>query len=101
MKKVIENTAYFAIAVVVIWLIGKGCSSANKDIGEYVYVEFEHNNGATFIVVHTDKDCDDMNRAEFMKPDELYNAGFYLINYCTECVTDKQYKQLQKYQKQP
>lgn len=98
MKKVIENTAYFAIAVVVIWLIGKGCSSVNKDIGEYVYIQPI---GTELATLHTDRDCSELDDALYMTPKEAFEADFYIITFCTECVTDKQYKQLQKYQKQP
>lgn len=99
MKKVIENTAYFAIAVVVIWLIGKGCSSVNKDVGEYVYIQ--PIGGTALATLHTDRDCSELDDALYMTPKEAFEAGFYRITFCTECVTDKQYKQLQKYQKQP
>lgn len=98
MKKVIENTAYFAIAVVVIWLIGKGCSSVNKDVGEYVYIQPI---GMELATIHTDRDCSELDDALYMTPKEAFEADFYRITFCTECVTDKQYKQLQKYQKHP
>ena len=97
MKKVIENTAYFAIAVVVIWLISKGCSSTSKDVGEYVYIQ-PIGEAAT---LHTDRDCSELEDALYMTPKEAFEAGFYRITFCTVCVTDKQYKQLQKYKKQP
>lgn len=99
MKKVIESTAYFAIAVVVIWIIGKGCSSTSKDVGEYVYIQ-PIGGGTEYATLHTDRDCSELEDALYMTAKEAFETGFF-ITFCTECVTDKQYKQLEKYQKQP
>lgn len=85
-------------------------SSKRNELGEYVYIEETYED----VILHTDKSC--CKKARYIKPRDVFNEYYYIDNYCTRCVSDKQFQKMntilltqekvekrrkQKHQKQP
>lgn len=84
--------------LVVSLLVMFGCSKTKKDLGEYIYV---FNLGYGHWRIHTNKDCEEINYAEYVKPKEFWKIHKVdYPSYCTKCVSDEQCSKLEKMRNQ-
>ena len=87
------------VFILVVSLLGMfGCFETKKDLGKYIYVV---NGGSGHWYIHTNKDCEEIDYAEYVKPKEFWKT--YKVDYpsyCTKCVSDEQCSKLEKMRKQ-
>ena len=96
----IKKSAFGSVVfILVVSLLGMfGCFETKKDLGKYIYVV---NGGSGHWYIHTNKDCEEIDYAEYVKPKEFWKT--YKVDYpsyCTKCVSDEQCSKLEKMRKQ-
>lgn len=97
---VIKISAFGSVVfILVVSLLGMfGCFKTKNDLGKYIYVV---NLGCGHWYIHTNKDCEEIDYAEYVKPKEFWKTHkVYYPSYCTKCVSDEQCSKLEKMRNQ-
>ena len=97
---VIKISAFGSVVfILVVSLLGMFvCFKTKNDLGKYIYVV---NLGWGHWYIHTKKDCEEIDYAEYVKPKEFWKTHkVYYPSYCTKCVSDEQCSKLEKMRNQ-